>query len=49
VPVALEISRSGNGAHAWIFFSEAADLMTEEKKVLKKAIQAELEARRRKP
>ena len=28
---------------------EAADLTTEEKKVLKKAIQAELEARRRKP
>lgn len=24
VPVALEISRSGNGAHAWIFFSAAA-------------------------
>ena len=23
VPVALEISRSGNGAHAWIFFSSA--------------------------
>jgi hypothetical protein len=23
VPVALEISRSGNGAHAWIFFSQA--------------------------
>ncbi len=23
VPVALEISRSGNGAHAWIFFSTA--------------------------
>jgi superfamily II DNA or RNA helicase len=23
VPVALEISRSGNGAHAWIFFSHA--------------------------
>lgn len=22
VPVALEVSRSGNGAHAWIFFSE---------------------------
>jgi len=22
IPVALEISRSGNGAHAWIFFSE---------------------------
>ena len=28
---------------------EAADLKTEEKKVLKNAIQAELEARRRKP
>lgn len=24
VPAALEISRSGNGAHAWIFFSDAA-------------------------
>jgi len=24
VPVALEISRSGNGAHAWIFFTAAA-------------------------
>jgi hypothetical protein len=23
VPVALEVSRSGNGAHAWIFFSGA--------------------------
>jgi hypothetical protein len=23
IPVALEISRSGNGAHAWIFFSRA--------------------------
>ena len=23
VPVALEISRSGNGAHAWIFFARA--------------------------
>ena len=23
VPVSLEISRSGNGAHAWIFFSSA--------------------------
>ncbi|MBF6571163.1 MAG: DEAD/DEAH box helicase [Candidatus Binataceae bacterium] len=23
IPVALEISRSGNGAHAWIFFAEA--------------------------
>ena len=28
---------------------EAADLTAEEKKILKKAIQAELEARRRKP
>lgn len=25
VPVALEISRSGNGAHAWIFFSQKVD------------------------
>ncbi|MCB0067519.1 MAG: hypothetical protein KDD77_10230, partial [Caldilineaceae bacterium] len=23
VPVALEISRSGNGAHAWVFFTTA--------------------------
>jgi hypothetical protein len=37
----------------WLFTlydkDEAADLTSEEKKVLKKAIQAELEARRRKP
>lgn len=25
VPVALEISRSGNGAHAWIFFAQKVD------------------------
>ncbi len=28
LPVALEMSRSGNGAHAWIFFSHARRLGT---------------------